>query len=32
MFMTEPGGKGYEPVMHVTILSAHFVKGHGEKV
>ena len=32
MFMTEPDGKGYEPVMHVTILSAHFVKGHGEKV
>lgn len=30
MFMTEPGGKGYEHVMHVTIPSAYFVEGHGE--
>jgi hypothetical protein len=32
MFMTEPGGNGYELVMHVTIPSAHFVKGRGEKL
>lgn len=28
-FMTEPGGKGYELAMYVTILSAHFVREHG---
>jgi hypothetical protein len=32
MFLTEPGGKDYELVMHVSIPSAHFVKEHGEKL
>lgn len=30
MFMTEPGGKGCERVMHANIPSAYFAKGRGE--